>query len=677
MQFLYPAFLFGLFALAVPVIVHLFYFRKFKTVYFTNVRFLKEVKQETSARQKLKNLLVLFMRCLAIAALVFAFAQPFIPSGSVVKQGLKSVSIFVDNSYSMSSMSKEISLFDKAKIRAREILQAYKDQDNFQILTNDFEGKHQRLLSKEDALIMLDELKVSPAVRNISEVMKRQTQVLNTSDRSIKIAYILSDFQKNISDFTPKTDTLIDFNLIPLQSTTPKNIGIDSCWFEIPVQMANQVNPLIVKVHNYSDEKLENVTLNLKYDGQDKPAGNLSIGPNGTATDTINFAIQSTGWHQAELSIKDYPVQFDDHYYFAFNVAEKIDVLCINEDTPNKYLDAVFKGISYFKLNDINAKSIDYSKLGINKLIILNGLKTISSGLAQELGSYIKNGGNVLLFPSDNADLASYNSYLKSVGANELIAFEKKDKMVSKINTNDFVFSEVYENANANLKLPSTKVAYTINEFSGNAMIRLLSYRDGTSYLNKYKLEKGNQYLCTSPLDNDFNDLVTSAEVFVPMLYKMSISTSKSSKIAYTLDKDAFIESDVNVGEKTDQVFRLKSGTSEIIPEQKTVLSTLILKVNDLIKNAGFYTLIDEQKKPVQDFAFNFNRKESDLSCLNFDEISEKLSPNVKLMKLNPEANLATMVGEKDRGIILWKWFVVFALIFLALESLIIRFLKV
>lgn len=677
MQFLYPAFLFGLFALAVPVIVHLFYFRKFKTVYFTNVRFLKELKQETSARQKLKNLLVLLMRCLALAALVFAFAQPFIPSGGVVKQGLKSVSIFIDNSYSMSSMSKEISLFDKAKIRAREILQAYKDQDNFQILTNDFEGKHQRLLSKEDALIMLDELKVSPAVRNISEVMKRQTQVLNTSDRSIKIAYILSDFQKNISDFTPKTDTLIDFNLIPLQSTTPKNIGIDSCWFEIPVQMANQVNPLIVKVHNYSDEKLENVTLNLKYDGQDKPAGNLSIGPNATATDTINFAIQSTGWHQAELSIKDYPVQFDDHYYFAFNVAEKIEVLCINEDTPNKYLDAVFKGISYFKLNDINAKSIDYSKLGTNKLIILNGLKSISSGLAQELGSYIKNGGNVLLFPSDNADLASYNSYLKSVGANELIAFEKKDKMVSKINTNDFVFSEVYENANANLKLPSTKAAYTINEFSGNAVIRLLSYRDGTSYLNKYKLEKGNQYLCTSPLDNDFNDLVTSAEVFVPMLYKMSISTSKSSKIAYTLDKDAFIESDVNVGEKTDQVFRLKSGTSEIIPEQKTVLSTLILKVNDVIKNAGFYTLIDEQKKPVQDFAFNFNRKESDLSCLNFDEISEKLSPNVKLMKLNPEANLATMVGEKDRGIILWKWFVVFALIFLALESLIIRFLKV
>ncbi|HNE48945.1 MAG TPA: BatA domain-containing protein, partial [Saprospiraceae bacterium] len=145
MQFLYPAFLFGLLALAVPVIVHLFYFRKFKTIYFTNVRFLKELKQETSARQKLKNLLVLLMRALAIAAMVFAFAQPFIPKGNVIKHGLKSVSIFIDNSYSMNATDKDLSLFEKAKFKAKELINGYKEEDNFQVLTNDFEGKHQRL----------------------------------------------------------------------------------------------------------------------------------------------------------------------------------------------------------------------------------------------------------------------------------------------------------------------------------------------------------------------------------------------------------------------------------------------------------------------------------------------------------------------------------------------------
>lgn len=677
MQFLYPAFLFGLLALAVPVIVHLFYFRRFKTIYFTNVKFLKELKQETSARQKLKNLLVLLMRCLAIAALVFAFAQPFIPTGSAVKQGLKSVSVFIDNSNSMSAMDKDISLFDKAKFRAREIIQGYKDEDKFQILTNDFEGKHQRLLSKEDALAAIDELKISPAVRNMSEIMKRQKQVLNTSDRTLKIAYVISDFQKNISDFSPKTDSLIDFNLIPLQAISEKNVAIDSCWFEIPVQMANQVNPLVVKVHNYSEEKVENVTLTLKYDGQEKPVGNLNIEAGTTVTDTINMSIQKTGWHQAELLITDYPVQFDDHYFFTFNVAEQIDVLCINEDATNRYLDAAFRGISYFKLSSVNSKSIDYSKLGNNKLIICNGLKSISTGLAQELFSYMKNGGNVLIFPPENADLISYNAYLNSINAHELGAFVKSERKVSKINTTDFVFSDVYENANANLKLPTTTGSYPINEFAGKAHVKLLSNRDGSTYLAKYKVEKGNQYLCFSPLDEQYNDLVSSAEIFIPMLYKMSISTTKSSKIAYTLDKDAFIESDVQSNSKTDQVYKLKNGNEEIIPEQKTLLSSLIMRVNNLIKQAGFYTLIDEQKKNLQDFAFNFNRKESDLVCLTNDELKSKISPNIKLMDINSETNLTAMVGEKDQGIILWKWFVVFALIFLALESLIIRFWKV
>ena len=92
MQFLYPSFLWALLALAIPIIIHLFFFRRFKKVYFTNVKFLKEVKEETSARRKLRNFLVLLMRLLAIAMLVFAFAQPFIPQTEEVQKGEKSVS---------------------------------------------------------------------------------------------------------------------------------------------------------------------------------------------------------------------------------------------------------------------------------------------------------------------------------------------------------------------------------------------------------------------------------------------------------------------------------------------------------------------------------------------------------------------------------------------------------
>ena len=69
MSFVYPSFLWALLALAIPILIHLFHFRRFKTVYFTNVKFLKQLQEESSSQRKIRNLLVLLMRCLAVAFL--------------------------------------------------------------------------------------------------------------------------------------------------------------------------------------------------------------------------------------------------------------------------------------------------------------------------------------------------------------------------------------------------------------------------------------------------------------------------------------------------------------------------------------------------------------------------------------------------------------------------------
>ena len=144
MQFLFPAFLWALLALSIPIIIHLFYFRRFKKVYFTNVKYLKEIKEETSNRNKLKNLLILISRCLAVACLVFAFAQPFIPKGTGIKSGLNYVSVFVDNSFSMSANKSEIPLIDIAKDKARSVVSSYGDEDRFQIFRQQAQLHHFR-----------------------------------------------------------------------------------------------------------------------------------------------------------------------------------------------------------------------------------------------------------------------------------------------------------------------------------------------------------------------------------------------------------------------------------------------------------------------------------------------------------------------------------------------------
>ncbi|NBU05964.1 MAG: hypothetical protein EBT39_06395, partial [Sphingobacteriia bacterium] len=182
MRFGNSYFLFAFLALAIPILIHLFNFRKFKRVYFTNVRFLKEVKQDTKARNKLKNILILVSRLLAVLFLVLAFAQPYLPSEKqAVTKGIKVMSIYVDNSFSMDALGKTGSLLEIAKQNAREIAMAYKPNDQFQLLTNDFEGRHQRLVSREEFLELLDEVKLSPVVRLISEVTKRQQDAINSA----------------------------------------------------------------------------------------------------------------------------------------------------------------------------------------------------------------------------------------------------------------------------------------------------------------------------------------------------------------------------------------------------------------------------------------------------------------------------------------------------------------
>src|SRR5437868_3652994 len=160
MQFVYPGFLFALSALSIPIIIHLFNFRRFRRILFTNVRFLQEIKQDTRSRSRLKHLLILLCRLLAVTFLVLAFAQPLIPAGkNAIVGGVKHVSIYIDNSYSMDAVGKNGSLVETAKKKAREIANAYQPADKFQLLTTDFEARHQRVLNREEFLEMVDEVK--------------------------------------------------------------------------------------------------------------------------------------------------------------------------------------------------------------------------------------------------------------------------------------------------------------------------------------------------------------------------------------------------------------------------------------------------------------------------------------------------------------------------------------
>eukprot|EP01035_Chromulina_nebulosa_P040429 gene40429-54675_t len=343
MSWLYPLFFAALASIAIPIVIHLFNFRRFKRIYFTNVALLQEVQQETRSRRNLKHILVLMARIFAIVFIVLAFVQPFIPATSgAARQGVSAVSVYVDNSFSMSSVGNEGELFQAAKNKARDIANAYSSTDLFQLLTADFEGKHQRLVNREEFLRMIDELQVSPASRKLSEIIARQKEALNKDPMANKTAYVLSDFQQNMVDVEAvNTDTTILTELVKLEGNPKANLSVDSAWLLTPYVQANQTAQLMVRVKNFGDEQ-ENIPLTLKINNIQKGLANFSIGKNEAKDIELSFTATTSGWQNAELAVMDDPITFDDKLFFAFEVKQEINILAISPEGPSKFIGAVY-----------------------------------------------------------------------------------------------------------------------------------------------------------------------------------------------------------------------------------------------------------------------------------------------------------------------------------------------
>lgn len=671
MHFINPSFLWALVALAIPVLIHLFYFRRYKKVYFTNVRFLKEVKEEQSIRKKLRNLLVLLSRLLALACLVIAFAQPFIPKSDKVDLTNKEVSIFIDNSFSMNALSEEVALIDLAKLKASEIVNAYSDEDRFQILSHELGGSQQRLLTKDDALAAIENLKSSSKVNALSKIINRQKQIIGKESRTPSI-FLISDFQQSITDLESYKDTSINVNLIPLRSVQEKNVSIDSVWFESGIPALESNNKMLVKISNHANEKAENVRLSFLYENQNKPVGVININPRSSIIDTVNVKISRPGIQFLEFKISDYPVSFDDSYYASFEVKEKIEILSIYGDNQNSFLAAAFNGLPHHSLEQSASNRIDYSKFSEKSLIILNDLNIISSGLANKLSEYVLAGGNLLVFPGKNVDIDNFNAFSSILALDKIQSSFADEKKVRTLNESDFVFKEVFLDTRNNIKLPTASFGYNFTRFQNRGRSSIIDFRDGQAYLSKYSKGSGQVYLCASPLDKEVNDLAQNAEVFIPLLYKSSLSGKNTDQLAYTIGKEEIVSLRRDAS-KADLRYSI-SGDIEFIPSQTRIKNNVLLDMKGQIEEHGFYDLNLENKK-IKSLAFNYDRRESDLSYADLGELANNKS--IVVFDNTLSANLTDVIAQKEKGIVLWRLFLILCLVFIGIESLLLRFWKV
>ncbi len=670
MQFLFPGFLWALALLAVPILIHLFYFRRYKQVLFTNVRFLRELVEETATRERLKNLLILLARLLALTAIIFAFSQPFSKKQQVPEGGNLAVSIFVDNSWSMAGQGRDGSLINVAKRLAREIVLAHSDNDRFQIVSQLLEGRHMRTLSKDDALTALEEIEIGPASQSLHYIYDRQVQTIQRVAKSGSI-YQISDFQESAADFDQqRIDSMFPLYLVPVQTVEENNLSIDTCYFASPIQIPGQVNALIYKVTNYGKSDAADVRMSYEVNGQQFPANPLSIAAGESIQDTLAVKISSTGWQKLVLKIQDYPIQFDDIYYLCFQVKSMIDLLLIYDRKEPEVCKQLLESIPYFKVELQESRSIKYDNLNEKELVILYQLPSIVSGLAKAIKKATEENTNVLIIPAPNLPQNAYSSLAEHFSIPELVRFETTRQEASTLNTDADVFRDVFANVGANIRLPGSQGQYVIPPQAFGE--KIIQYKDGTIQLLRIPTDQNYIFLMACPFDAEFSDYAKNPEISIPLFFKAALSHRHTDAYAYSLANDLVIEWPWKNPTVSELQIKLK-GTEEFIPSTRLQGGRLIIEMYDQLKKAGIYDLFNGDQW-IGSLAFNDSRAESDMRVIPETALAEKYKEPIHVIKEAQIGDLGSKIKEVRSGAYWWRYLLVFGIMSLFLEAAIIRY---
>jgi hypothetical protein len=664
MQFLFPGFLFSFVLLAIPILIHLFNFRRYKRIVFSDIRFLRELTQQNKKQQTVKHYLILAARILALSALILSFAQPFIPTDNTNQSaGGKRVNIYVDNSPSMEAMAGNGNLFNLAKENAIRLMEGYSDKDEFQVLSNDFEGKHQRWFKKKEAIATLEALKPSGVYRTANEVLARQKSLY--AGAAFGEAFWFSDFQQNFNlGQLSLSDSLLRLFPVKLEASKQNNVWIDSAWFPEPVLKIGSSNKIKVRVRNGGENAWENQAVTLKIEGIQKGLKNITCAPGSSETVELDFSLNHSKPQAFEISITDFPIVFDDTYFLTGAAVSKINILEIGAKQPMAALGLVYSLDSAYAYAFQELNQLNFSAFGQQQLIVLNQVAEVSSALADALSNYLQQGG-LLLFIPPTLPSASLTLWLSKEGI-VLNQLQNSIQVLDKPELKHPILAKVFAKFPQMPNMPSVKqwFGYQLNV----PHKAILSLGNGAPWLSEIKKGAGSLYLFGSNLNTSNTDFTRNA-LFVPILLNMPLLARNPIPNSFYLGKETQWHVDNTIDAK---VIQLKGEGREYRADVRNFNNKQFASLNDRIEKAGVYEVLVNEKTAGK-VAFNYPRAESLLNFYSATDLEETFKTSLSLASFD---SFLVSHQAANKGNFLWQYFLWAALLFLITEVLIIRFMK-
>ncbi len=674
MHFLYPNMLWGLLALLIPIIIHLFNFRRHKLVYFSNTAVLRSIQQENAKTRKLKYLVTLLLRCLFIAALVLAFAFPYNPDKQLnVNMENNLVGVYIDNSMSMKGQSQRTTLIEDARQSARDLVHKLNPSNRYLLMTNSFEIQNEYPMNQDEMLDQLDRMNPDGAPVSMGEVVDRFEMLAKQHGFSTSTLFVYSDFQRNTFDLTAaKADTIMQVVVVPMTPEFKSNLYIDTVWLASPVVQPDLTNDLNVRIINQSDKEVKGLPITFTMNGAMVASTTVDLEKNGTQEVVMQFVVDGTGDQRCSVALNDHPITFDDAYDFVLGVRPSLSVIELGSESTNCAL--LFEDDEQFRYTLMEPSRFDLDQLTKAQFIIVNESANLNETLQQTLLNCVTDGAALLVFPSKNNP--NSNSFLLNKLGLTVMELDTNATVAQDLAMRHEFFSDVILDMPQQADLP--KVKKHLRMRSNGIPSTLLLLQNGDPMLFSEAVGQGQTFVLATALDPKWSDLADHS-LFVPMMVKMALLGGQLNRLSYTIGQDKMIVlNDMNLEGDRRFLFASADRSLEQMPASEVRNGKVFLYMNDNLPASGFYDLlVNDTVNRVT--AWNESRVESKMDFADRDDIEaqfKKAGFDVAAVLDTSDFATADLVEAMAHQSSQWKLFAMIALLALLGEILVLRFWK-
>jgi hypothetical protein len=684
--FLNGAFLFLLSAVSIPLIIHFLSKRRIKTIEFSSLKFLEQMQKSRMRWLRIKELILLALRMLVIALIVMAFARPTLRGFAGSSKATSSVAIILDRSISMDSEGETGTVFEEAKRIAGRLIDSFGSGDKITLIAYPGQGEPEIVGPTnpgEKLKERLGAIELSYQKGIIGPALEKARTVLRQSADLNQEIYLLSDMQDvNFTNLPPEILSAESWGNIHIFAITPpgtgeENIAVNDVLMPAQLMIPGENFEIEAELVNSGKGRLENVLVGVVVDGERKAQTAVSLPPAQPTKASFPLKVDTPGDHGGYIEIDHDNFEPDNKRFFSFVIPEKINLLSVSQTadiaSPVRLaLDRPEAGqIAY---RGIAVSDLLREDLTTHDVILLNDISALDPSRESAIRRFVESGKGLFIVLGRSAEMGYWSKFVREISGIEASPPAGKEGEYLTWDNFDLehpIFAIYGKNRDDRTapSIPELKIVH-YRDLKGGKALGLTS--NGITLMAESSDKPA--LVFGSGFDLSSNDLAAHS-FFVPLLVR---------SVEYLGSRNVAGGGSGIVGEMLRWRIpaNITSGLTLRAPDNSAENLQPIPDVSGSSVNitkygmSGIYTLMapvngTKNEKQVGLISINIDNAESSGDRLSPEDLSDRLG--VPVISVSPESDMKATVLQGRLGRELWKEFLLLAMTFLIIESILGR----